>query len=191
MPTSEERAPTVYAALLRGVNVGGKAKVPMAELRLMLEELGHREVRTYLNSGNAVFSSPSADEDVLGAQMEQAIERRFGFPVSCLVRSGGYLRAVAEANPYAEQAAAGGKTVHATFLSAPVGPELLETVPPERFRPDEYHLGERVLYLHLPNGLGRSKLAEALARPSAQLKGVTATTRNWNTVAKLVELTGA
>lgn len=72
---------TRYAALLRGINVSGHKKVPMAELRTLLTELGHADVRTYLQSGNAVFSSASGDEDALTAQLEQAIEERFGFAV--------------------------------------------------------------------------------------------------------------
>ena len=117
------------------------------------------------------------------------MQRHFGFAVPCLVRSGGYLRAVADANPYPEQAA-NGKLVHATFLSEPVGPERLASLDAAKFAPEEYRLGDRVIYLHAPNGLGRSELAAALGR-SSLLTGVTATTRNWNTVAKLVELTGA
>lgn len=91
---------TMYAALLRGINVSGHKKVPMAELRTLLTELGHGDVRTHLQSGNAVFSSASDDENALAAELERAIEKRFGFPVPCLVRDGGYLAAVAAACPF-------------------------------------------------------------------------------------------
>ena len=183
-------AATAYAILLRGVNVGGHARVAMPRLRAVLEAAGHENVRTYLNSGNAVLTAAGTDEDALGAAVEGLIEEHFGLRVACLARSAGYLRAVIDANPYAEQAAADGRHVHATFLSAAPDPDRLAAVPPERFAPEEYEVGDRVLYLSLPQGIGRSKLAEALAR-SAVPPGRTATTRNWNTVVKLAELTGA
>ncbi|WP_037575226.1 DUF1697 domain-containing protein [Phaeacidiphilus oryzae] len=180
-----------YAALLRGINVGGHARVPMAELRKLMEGLGHTAVQTHLNSGNAAFTAPAGRSAALQAELEEAIAAHFGFRVACLVRDGGYLRAVAEANPYPEEAAADGKKVHAVFLSEqPSGgaEALAAAVPPGPFAPEGYALGDRVLYLDLPNGIGRSKLPEALGR-SAPLKPCTTTARNWNTVLRLVELT--
>ncbi|AVZ75995.1 hypothetical protein SLUN_31100 [Streptomyces lunaelactis] len=178
---------TRYAALLRGINVGGHKKVPMAELREVLTELGHRDVATYLQSGNAVFTGDSDDEKALAAALERAIEKRFGFGVDCLVRSGAYLSAVADACPF-PAASLEGKQLHATFFSEPVDPERLASIDVSAHLPEECRLGDRVLYLYAPNGIGRSKLAEALAKPSL-FKGVVATSRNWNTVVKLVELT--
>ncbi|MFJ9592542.1 DUF1697 domain-containing protein [Streptomyces virginiae] len=177
-----------YAALLRGINVGGSKKVPMAELRSLLEGLGHGDVQTYLQSGNAVFSSATTDPVELARELETAIEGHFGFRVACLVVDGAYLRAVAEACPF-PAAELEGKQLHATFFSEQPGAERFAALDAAAFLPEEYRLGDRVLYLYAPEGLGRSKLAEALARP-AVVKGVDATTRNWNTVTKLVELTG-
>ncbi|MFD7086988.1 DUF1697 domain-containing protein [Streptomyces sp. NPDC059892] len=178
---------TTYAALLRGINVSGHRRVPMADLRELLTELGHGDVRTHLQSGNAVFTSESDDESALGAALEHAIERRFGFTVDCLVRGGPYLRAVTEACPFPARSLEG-RQLHLTCFSEPVGPERLASLDPAAYLPEEFRLGDRALYLYAPDGLGRSKLAAALARP-ALFKGVTATTRNWNTVLKLVELT--
>ncbi|WP_234314201.1 MULTISPECIES: DUF1697 domain-containing protein [unclassified Streptomyces] len=178
-----------YAALLRGINVGGNKKVPMAELRSLLEGLGHGDVQTYLQSGNAVFSSARQDPTALARELEAAIEAHFGFRVACLVLDGAYLRAVAEACPF-PVAELEGKQLHVTFCSAQPGPERFAAIDEAAYLPEEYRIGERVLYLHVPEGLGRSKLAEALARP-AVVKGLDVTTRNWNTVVKLVELTSA
>ncbi|MFF4645057.1 DUF1697 domain-containing protein [Streptomyces sp. NPDC001389] len=175
-----------YAALLRGINVGGKKKVPMAELRSVLEELGHGDVRTYLQSGNAVFSSAVQDPAALARELEAAVEVRFGFPVKCLVVDGAYLRAVAEACPF-PAAGLEGRQLHATFLSEQPRPERFAALDPAAYHPEDYRLGDRVLYLYAPGGLGTSELGAALHRP-ALLKGIDATTRNWNTVAKLVEL---
>ncbi|GAA0416384.1 DUF1697 domain-containing protein [Streptomyces luteireticuli] len=180
---------TMYAALLRGINVGGKKKVPMAELRELLTGLGHGSVRTHLNSGNAVFGSDSADEEALAAELEAAIGRRFGFPVACLVRSGTYLRSVLDACPF-PAGELQGRQVHAVFFSRPVTAERFASVDPAEHRPEEFRLGDRVLYLYTPDGLGISRLAPALLRP-ALLKGVETTSRNWNTVKALVELTSS
>ncbi|MFD7326624.1 DUF1697 domain-containing protein [Streptomyces sp. NPDC059875] len=178
-----------YAALLRGINVGGHRKVPMAELRSLLEGLGHHHVRTYLQSGNAVFTTDADDlsEDEVTAGLEDAIEKHFGFRVDCLVRDAEYLAAVADACPF-PAAELEGKQVHVTYFSEPVGPERFAALDQAAFLPEEFRLGDRALYLYAPEGLGRSKLGEALSRP-ALFKGIVATSRNWNTVVKLVEMT--
>ncbi|MFF5444083.1 DUF1697 domain-containing protein [Streptomyces sp. NPDC012888] len=176
-----------YAALLRGINVGGSRKVPMADLRTVLEELGHSGVRTYLQSGNAVFETAERDPAALARELERAIETRFGFRVACLVADGDYLRAVADACPF-PAAELQGKQLHATFLSEQPAGDRFAHIDRDAFLPEEFRVGDKVLYLYAPEGLGRSKLAEALARP-AVTKGIDATTRNWNTVVKLVELT--
>ncbi|UQX03642.1 DUF1697 domain-containing protein [Streptomyces sp. RerS4] len=187
--TTKKPAPTTYAALLRGINVGGKKKVPMAELRTVLEGLGHTDVRTYLQSGNVVFASPRTDPDDLARELESAIEAHFGFPVACLVVDGPHLRAVADACPF-PAAELEGRQLHVTFFSRQPAPERFATLDQAAFLPEEFRLGDCALYLYAPDGLGRSRLADALARP-AVVKGLDVTTRNWNTVVKLVELTGS
>ncbi|MEU7295810.1 DUF1697 domain-containing protein [Streptomyces exfoliatus] len=177
-----------YALLLRGINVSGHRKVPMPELRTVLEELGHRNARTYLQSGNAVFTTDStAGEDALTTRIEDAIESRFGFRVDCLVRDGDYLAAVADACPF-PAAELQGKQLHAFYLSGPADPERFAAIDRAAYLPEDFALGDRVLYLHVPEGLGRSKLADVLTRPSV-VKGLVVTARNWNTVVKLVEMT--
>ncbi|MFI8966801.1 DUF1697 domain-containing protein [Streptomyces sp. NPDC053493] len=180
---------TTYALLLRGINVGGHRKVPMAQLRSVLEELGHRDVRTYLQSGNAVFTTDAAAADEeLATAIEAAIEEHFGFRVDCLVRAHDYLAAVAENCPF-PAAELEGRQLHAFYLSRPVDDSRFAGIDREAFLPEAFALGDRVLYLYAPDGLGRSKLGEALSRP-ALYKDVFATGRNWNTVLKLVEMTG-
>lgn len=176
-----------YAALLRGINVGGNKKLPMAELRALLTDLGHDDVRTYLQSGNALFTSDQDDEEALAGQLRQAIGTHFGFDVDVLVRDHHYLKAVAEACPF-PAASLQGKQLHVTYFSEPVQESRLASLDVAAFLPEEFRLGDRALYLYAPDGLGRSPLAEALAR-SGPPKGVIATSRNWNTVLKLVELT--
>ncbi|MFC8228701.1 DUF1697 domain-containing protein [Streptomyces sp. NPDC057287] len=178
---------TMYAALLRGVNVSGHRRVPMADLRQLLGELGYEDVATHLQSGNAVFRSASDDEGTLSAELERAIEARFGFPVDCLVRSGAYLAGVAEACPF-PAADLEAKQLHVTYFDQAVDAARFASLDAGAFRPEEFRLGDRALYLYAPDGLGRSKLAVALGRP-AFTRGLVATSRNWNTVVKLVEMT--
>ncbi|GGW26279.1 hypothetical protein GCM10010381_08000 [Streptomyces xantholiticus] len=159
----------------------------MAELRAVLSGLGHGDVATYLQSGNAVFSSGEKDEDALAAGLEQAIEKAFGFRVDTLVRSGTYLRAVADACPF-PAASLQGRQLHVTFFSEPVDADRFASVDAAAHLPEEFRLGDRSLYLYAPDGLGRSKLAVTLSRPGL-LEGVVATSRNWNTVVKLVAMT--
>ncbi|MFF4873389.1 DUF1697 domain-containing protein [Streptomyces sp. NPDC090109] len=177
-----------YAVLLRGINVGGHRKVPMAELRSLLEGLGHGNVRTHLQSGNAVLTTGTgASEDELRAAIEGAIEDRFGFRVDCLVRDGAYLAAVAEACPF-PTAGIDGKQLHAFYFSGPPDPERFAAIDRAAHHPEAFALGDRVLYLYVPEGLGGSRLGDAVSRPSLS-KGLVVTARNWNTVLKLVEMT--
>ncbi|GGZ99901.1 DUF1697 domain-containing protein [Streptomyces echinoruber] len=178
---------TMYAALLRGVNVGGNRRLPMAELRTLMQQLGHDRVRTHLQSGQAVFAAAHGDEDVLAAELADAIEERFGFRAGVIVRGHAYLASVVAACPFpaAEPAA---RQLHVTYFDRPVDPGRFAGIDPDAFRPEEFRLGDRCLYLHAPGGLGRSRLAARLARPRL-LDGLVATTRNWNTAVKLAELT--
>ncbi|GGW38211.1 DUF1697 domain-containing protein [Streptomyces griseoloalbus] len=179
---------TRYAALLRGINVGGSRKVPMAELRTLLEGLGHEGVRTHLQSGQAAFTSGHGDEESLAAELAAALERHFGFGVDVIVRDHAYLRAIVDACPF-PAATLEAKQLHVTYFSAPVAPERFAEIDQEAYLPEEFRLGDRALYLYAPAGLGRSKLAEHLAKPRIN-KGLIATSRNWNTVVRLAELTG-
>ncbi|MFF7762615.1 DUF1697 domain-containing protein [Streptomyces griseorubiginosus] len=179
---------TTYAALLRGINVGGSRKVPMADLRTLMEGLGHSGVRSYLQSGQAVFTADHGDEESLAAELTDAIEKRFGFAVDVIVRDHAYLKAIADNCPF-PAAELEGKQLHVTYFSAPVDADRFAEIDQAAYLPEEFRLGDRALYLYVPDGLGRSKLAEHLSKPRLN-KGVIATSRNWNTVVKLVEMTG-
>ncbi|MFJ9624586.1 DUF1697 domain-containing protein [Streptomyces sp. NPDC101181] len=178
---------TTYAALLRGINVSGSRKVPMPELRDVLGGLGHTGIATYLQSGNAVFRSDQGDEDSLAAHLSEALRERFGFSVDCLVRDGRYLAAVAEACPF-PAAELAGKQLHITCFDRPVDAGRFADLEAETFLPEEFRLGDRCLYLYAPDGVGRSRLAVELGRPR-RTKGLIGTSRNWNTVVQLVEMT--
>jgi uncharacterized protein (DUF1697 family) len=173
-----------YVALLRGINVGGNKKVPMARLRALLEGLGHTDVATLLQSGNAVFTTKEKSPAKLVKQLEAAIAKEFGFEVSVIVRTRDELAAVIQANPLpgAEETPS---HFLVTFLADEPDPKKLQALDPAAYAPDEFRVVGRELYARFPKGIGNSKLAAVLAGPRL---GVTATARNWNTVLKLLEL---
>lgn len=174
-----------YIALLRGINVGGKHSLPMKELVGLLEGLGAEAVKTYIQSGNVVFQSASTDTQALASRITAAINQKKGFEPQVLILTlAAFDEAMAE-NPFPE-AEEDPRSLHLGFLeSVPPSPKLdeLEALRKENER---FRLVGSVFYLHAPDGIGRSKLAEK----SERLLGVPMTDRNWRTVCKLRELTG-
>ncbi len=174
---------STYVALLRGINVGGKAVVPMAELRDLLSSLGHDDVVTYIQSGNAVFDSPRAAAEV-AAELEAGIEQAFGVRTPVLLRTSAELAGVVAANPFLEPDADLAK-LYVVFLESEPAPSAVAALDPDRSPPDELAVLGREVYLRLPNGAGRTRLT--LDWLERQL-GTRGTARNWRTVTKLVEL---
>jgi uncharacterized protein (DUF1697 family) len=178
---------TTWIALLRGINVGGNRRVPMAELRAALEGIGLEDVRTYIVSGNVVFRSRRSDAAALGREIEAAIEQRFGFPVAVVLRTASEMRLVVERDPLPDASAADPAHRYAIFLSADPARERLAAIDARAVEPDVFVAGDRVIHAWYRGGLQASKLAGRLTDRGL---GVTATARNWNTVRKLVELAG-
>ncbi|MFH8750951.1 DUF1697 domain-containing protein [Streptomyces rimosus] len=175
-------------ALLRGINVGGHNKFPMAQQRELFAALGHRDVTVLLQTGNIVFADPGTPPAETARRIEARIADELGFPIPVVVRTRDELAAAVAANPF-PQAEAEPKTLHVTFLSdAPADPSPLKELGSDAYAPDQLRLIGRELYMWCPIGVGRSKLADAVSR--ARL-GVTATARNWNTVTKLLALADA
>jgi uncharacterized protein (DUF1697 family) len=174
-----------FAALLRGINVGGKVKVPMADLRATLASLGLEEVVTYIQSGNAVFRAPTGDEKTVARDIERAIQKAFGHDVAVLLRTHAELERVERGTPYVVDDAAPTR-VHVVFLDEAPAKAAVSGLDPNRSPGDEFAVLGREIYLSLPNGLGRSKLTIDWFERAL---GVRATARNWNTLRKLIELT--
>jgi uncharacterized protein (DUF1697 family) len=174
---------TTYVLLLRAVNVAGKNRLTMPALRASLERLGCTDVVTYIQSGNAVVDS--ADKPAaLGKSIEDALERELGSSVDVVLRTARELDKAIAANPYVARGADPTK-LHVLFLDRKPDLARLRTIELAKFAPEEFEAGEREIYLHLPNGVGRSKLALALG---PKLTPAVATMRNWNTVTKLSQL---
>lgn len=168
-----------YIALLRGVNVSGKNRIAMANLRDLFAGLGYQDVRTYIQSGNVVFLAP-ASEDTTREAIEGAIARDLGMEVTVLLRTAEDLRAITEGNPFLP--AADPAILHVTFLAAV--PATMEVSAPPSGR-DEYRIAGREIYLSCPEGYGNTKLTNSLWERRLQMR---ATTRNWRTVMTLLEM---
>ena len=176
----------IYIALFRGINVGGKNTLPMKELVSLLGDLGARNVKTYIQSGNAVFVSSEKDTLRLSNKISREIKNHRGFEPHVLLLELEDIERAMRGNPFPE-AASDPKALHAGFLaSAPEKPNLrgLESLKSESER---FQLIDKVFYLHAPEGIGRSKLAANVER----LLGVPMTDRNWRTVCKIREMAQA
>lgn len=164
---------TAYVALLRGVNVGGR-QLKMADLKAMADKLGYKNARTYIASGNLLFVTGAAEAKVK-EQLQAALKSHFGKPVEVMVRTAAEMKAVADANPFAEEP---GNRVVAIFFDEAQSDEVIASA--RNVDDERLALGRREIYVHFPSGQGRSKLkfgGKALG-----------TARNMNTVAKLAEL---
>jgi uncharacterized protein (DUF1697 family) len=177
-----ETAPvTVMVALLRGINVGGKGKLPMADLRAIAEDLGYGDVATYIQSGNLVLSTSDSATKV-ASDLAVAVAAGSSVAPAVLVRTRSQLAKVVRDSPFlarGEDAA----HLHVAFTDGPAAAGL-EGIDLPAYAPEEAIAIGKELHLLLPNGMGRSRLAADLARQ----KGPVATTRNWRTVTTLVTM---
>ena len=171
-----------WIALLRGVNVGG-VKLAMADLRGAIEAAGGTDVETYIQSGNAVFTHRARSEAKVKAPIERELESVMGRAIPTMVRSAKQLAAVVEANPYEPEQPT---HLHVTFFDDPLPATAFAHIDLDAFAPETFTVHGREVYLHLPNGMGRSKLAVALNKGGRSAPVGTA--RNWNTVLKLADL---
>lgn len=174
----------VYIALFRGINVGGAGTLPMKELKRILEEkLELRNVRTYIQSGNAVFEGPKTEAGTLAKKIADAVAEERGFRPEVMVLEPEELRGAMEANPFPE-GEPDSKSLHLTFLaSAPKKPDM-ESLEGLKKENERYALIGNVFYLHAPDGIGRSKLAARIEKAM----GVPGTARNWRSVCKIAEM---
>ncbi|MBL4788653.1 MAG: DUF1697 domain-containing protein [Kordiimonadaceae bacterium] len=173
----------VWIALFRGINVGGNNIVPMKELRTLLEGLGFSGVQTYIQSGNAVFSSSETSASEKRSLIQKAVEEKFGFTAKIMMLQMVDLEAAIKANPFPE-GEADPKTLHLFFLGGQPENTDLAVFNPWKKDSEGIALVGDVFYLHAPEGIGRSKVAERVER----LLGVSATARNWRSSCKVLAL---
>jgi uncharacterized protein (DUF1697 family) len=175
-----------YAALLRGINVGGRKKVPMAALRELLRDLGYADVTTHLQSGNAVFSS-TGQPQALARAIAGRVTVEFGMDVKVVIRNASELADVISRSPLPD-GPENPSRFFVAFLSAAPGPEATAAMEAMSFDPDRIWISGAEAFFWCPAGAADTKLTNNFLEK--RLK-VTATSRNWNTVVKLAELTSA
>jgi len=186
-----------HVALLRGINLGGKNKVAMADLRELVAGLGHTDVSTYIQSGNVLFTATADTEcAVVANAITDAVAVTLGVTAPVVVVTRAELAQILAANPFPDEPDP--KRVHAVVLSEPPWPELEAKLDVARAKSvqaggiDQVLAVGRTLYLHTPQGYGRSVLAEALVRVVSSPKArATGTARNWATMTRLLELCDA
>jgi uncharacterized protein (DUF1697 family) len=173
-----------YVALLRGINVGGKNKLPMKDLIRFFVDSGCEDVQAYIQSGNILFNTPPPLASRLTDSITARIATEFGYRTPVILQTVEQLRDVVLHNPFLESHVSE-EILHVLFLADPPGARGLSDLDPNRSPPDAFIVQGREVYLKLPNGVARSKLTNAYFDSKL---GTTSTGRNWRTVTKLLEL---
>ncbi len=174
-----------YVALLRGINVGGKNTLPMRDLAVMFVEAGCTDVRTYIQSGNVVFSATPGVVKRLADDISRRIAKSFGYRVPLVLRTADELHQVLTGNPFLKSDADAG-SLHVAFLADLPDPRRVAALDPKRSPDDSFKVRGREIYLCLPNGVAGTKLSNAYFDSTL---ATTSTLRNWRTVLKLLEMT--
>jgi uncharacterized protein (DUF1697 family) len=172
-----------HVALLRGINVGGKNVLPMKDLAGMFAEAGCTDVRTYIQSGNVIFKAP-AEAPKVASVVTANIEKRFGFRIPVILRTSQQLLRIIRGNPFIG-AGTDEKALHVYFLGSAPKARAIGGLDPGRSAPDVFQVRGQEIYLHLPNGMARTKLTNAYF--DSKLSTI-CTARNWATVLKLAAL---
>ncbi len=169
-----------FASLLRGINVSGHKKIPMAGLKTLYEELGFTKVKTYIQSGNVVFETDQQDVSLIRQLIESKIEATYGFDVTVLIRTADELRQVASTNPFETI-----EDVYVTFLAEEPSPEKWANLKSLDPGTERMELKNKELYLQFPDGYGKAKLSNPFVESKLKVRG---TTRNWRTINEILRL---
>lgn len=175
---------TTYVALLRGVNVSGKNRVQMADLRALVETLGYERVQTYIQSGNIVFESSTRSAAKVADAIASAMTQELALDVQVLVRTSRELTTLLTTNPL-ERRDVDSTKLHVTFLATSPAAATVHALDDVDAPPDEFAIVNREVFVHCPNGYGNTKLNNTFFEKKL---GVAATTRNWRTVQTLASL---
>jgi uncharacterized protein (DUF1697 family) len=173
-----------YVVLLRGINLAGRNRVAMGTLRQVLTSSGHRDVQTYVQSGNVVLRS-RLQEKGLAADVRQHVSDTFGLDVGVIVRSASQMVEVAANNPFLQPGVDHGRQLHVGFLEAVPDQRAIAALDPHRSPPDVLHHRGREIYIWAPNGIGPSKVLNGLDR----ILATPMTVRNWRTVTAVLDMT--
>ena len=173
-----------YIALLRGINVGGKKKIKMIDLKILFELLKFENVKTYIQSGNVIFDFNATDEIKLAYQIEHKISETYGFLVKIIIRTQYELRDLVINNPFIKEPDIQLDQLYVTLMSDIPDPNKVLQLNVKKEENERFLIIKREVYLYCPNGYGRTKLNNAMYEKRLN---IIATTRNWKTITKLIQ----
>lgn len=174
-----------FIALLRGINVSGQKLIKMTDLKSLFEKTGYKNVSTYIQSGNVIFTSDHKNTAKLESKISTAIKKKFGFDVVVIVITPEVIDYVLKNNPFIKKKKEI-ERLYVTFLSDKPSEENINKLGAVNYSPEEYFIDQKLIYLYYPNGIGKAKLSNHLFENKLK---VAATTRNWKTINKLFEMT--
>ena len=174
-----------FVALLRGINVSGVNKLPMKALVELADSMpGLAHCRTYIQSGNLVFEAETGAVERFEPRLQEAIAARFGFSPPVMLHDADEWETILAENPFSAEGDAAPKTVHVLLLSARPSAAAIAALESRDFGLERWHIGTLAVYLHLPDGMGRSKLGTSIEK----ILGVPVTARNWSSVKAISEM---
>ena len=182
---SRDQCMPAYVAMLRGINVSGHKPIKMEDLRALCGDLGFWDVETYVQSGNIVLQSALENPNIIAKRIGTKIIESFGFEVPVIVRTSKEMRNVISNNPFLKENGIDSSKLHVTFLSEIVQKTSLQELAELSTSPDRFHPAPREIYVYCQIGYGRTKLSNVGIEKALS---VTATTRNWKTTNKLLEM---
>ncbi|MDD8017569.1 MAG: DUF1697 domain-containing protein [Bacteroidota bacterium] len=179
---------TTYIALLRGINVSGKKIIKMDDLKKYFESFGMKNVRTYIQSGNVIFQSPQTTNDRLAETLENKLKKILGFDVPVIIRTDAELKKIISKNPFTPKEMSADTKLHVSLLSAKPSKENVDQLLETQSDTDEFRIVNSEVYILCRGGYGESVFSNNFLEKKL---GVKATTRNWATLNKLVDLSSA
>ena len=174
-----------YISILRGINVSGHKLIKMDAIRKSYDQLGFQNITTYVQSGNIVFTSKKTKSDELAQKISEQIEEDYGFEVPVIVMTIDTLRQIIDDNPFLKDTGTERTFLHVTFLSSEPHNYDLRAIEEKKQKAEEIVVANKAVYLYCPNGYGKSKLNNRFLENKLR---VGATTRNWKTTNKLLEI---
>ena len=174
-----------YIALLRGINVGRNKRIKMADLIKVFESLGFKNVKTYVQSGNVIFEHDSNDAAEIAGRIERKISQTFSFSVNVIIRTKDEVENVVKGNPFIGRAGIELDKLHVIFLADMPDPKDVLNLDINKDENEEFEVIGREVYLYCPDGYARTKLKNDIFEKKLNTE---ATTRNWKTTSKLLEL---
>ena len=172
-----------YISLLRGINVGGKRKILMADLKNLYTKLGFTDCTSYIQSGNVIFEYKEQTASELANKIETAVKKEYGFDVPVIVITTNELQEAIQINPYTETK--GIESICLTFLNKKPEADLINKIINLNFSPDEFQIKNQNVFIFCPGPYHKTKLSNQFFESKLKVR---ATTRNWKTVLKLLEL---